>query len=187
MTDLQIDFVVYLGDPDDGAEALPSRVALARKDEIKDKLDWPEVYGAIVVSKGDSELLNHRPDPVLPLVTALVKSVPYVIDGELETALLTESEHGFALEPGDQNVTISFFAGDAFEPDEFLLEPTLVPLQHYGQQVLDMGRRLRELMMASDSEIFDRDDYSHGLLEFLEEGEKRFKTFQLQVERGLRA
>ncbi|NJK90096.1 MAG: hypothetical protein HC923_12390, partial [Myxococcales bacterium] len=85
------------------------------------------------------------------------------------------------------DVQLSFFSGDAYEPDEFLLEPTPVALKHYGAQVLALGERLRDLMNACDPGIFDRDDYANGLREFLEEGQKHFKTFQLQVERGLRA
>lgn len=186
MANLQFDFVVYLGDPDQGAEAVSSRDALARVAEIKEKLEWPDVYGTIRIQDEGRDLLQHRPDPIVPLVTGLVRCVPYVIEGEPETALLSESEHGFAFEPSDKDVTFSFFAGDAYEPDEFLVEPTLVPLTHFGRQILDLGLRLRDLMKACDAEIFDRDDYSNGLIEFLDEGEERFKTFQLQLERGLR-
>lgn len=186
MTNLQFDFKVYLGDPDEGAEAVPSREALKRVDEIQEKLPWPDVYGTILIQSEGESLLSHRPDPIVQLVTGLVRCVPYLIDGESETALLSESEHGFAFEPSDKDVTFSFFAGDAYEPDEFLVEPTPVPLTQFGREILDLGARLRDLMKACDPEIFDRDEYSNGLLEFLDEGEERFKTYQLQLERGLR-
>jgi len=186
MASLQFDFSIFLGDPDDGAEAVASQQALARVAEIHDKLDWPDVYGAIRIRSDGKELLEHRPDPIVQLVTGLVRCVPFVIEGEPETALLSESEHGFAFEPSDRDVTVSFFAGDAYEPDEFLVEPTMVPLTDFARQVLDLGGRLRDLMKACDPNVFEGDDYSAGLLEFLEDGEKRFKTFQLQLERGLR-
>lgn len=186
MTNLQFDFQVYIGDPDDGAEAVPSRDALKRVDEIQEKLEWPDVYGTILIRSEGEGLLTHRPDPIVQLVTGLVRCVPYLIDGEAETALLSESEHGFAFEPSDKDVTLSFFAGDAYEPDEFLVEPTPVPLAHFAREILDLGARLRDLMKACDPEIFDRDEYSNGLIEFLDEGEERFKTYQLQIERGLR-
>jgi len=186
MTNLQFDFQVYIGDPDDGAEAVSSRAALERVDQLKDALEWPDVYGTIRIQRAGEDLLNHRPDPIVQLVTGLVRCVPYLIDGESETALLSESEHGFAFEPSDKDVTLSFFSGDAYEPDEFLVEPTPVPLSHFARAILDLGARLRDLMRACDPDIFDRDEYSNGLVEFLDEGEERFKTYQLQIERGLR-
>lgn len=187
MPSLQFDFVVFLGDPDEGAEAVASREALERVAEIKESLQWPDVYGCVRIRSDGEELLNHRPDPIVPLVTGLVRCVPFLLEGEPETALLSESEHGFAFEPSDRDVTVSFFAGDAYEPDEFLVEPTLVPLTQFGREILDLGTRLRDLMKSCDPDVFEGDDYSKGLLEFLEEGETKYKTYQLQIERGLRA
>jgi hypothetical protein len=41
-------------------------------------------------------------------------------------------------------------------------------------------------MKATDPEVFERDDYSKSLLEFLDEGRDRLKKLQLEMERGLR-
>lgn len=185
MSNLQFDFVVYEGDPDDGAAAVESRVAL-ENEQTRAKLRWPDVYGAVVLRRGSEDLLKPRPDPIFSLVTNLVKAVSYVIDGEPENVLLSESEHGFAIEPNGNDVNVSFFSGDAFEPDEFLLEPTSIPLQECAESVLSMGERLRDLMKACDPQVFERDDYSKSLLEFLEEGRDRLKKLQLELERGLR-
>ncbi|MEM1025697.1 MAG: hypothetical protein AAGD10_05185 [Myxococcota bacterium] len=183
--ELEVDFVVYLGDPDDGAEAIESRAAIALEN-IGQRLDWPDVYGAITVREKGEPVLSLRPDPLFSLVTNTVKALPYVIEGEAETVLLAESEHGLLLEPAGNDAMVSFFVGDPYEPESFLLEPKSVPLGELGTQVLGMGERLRDLMRASDPQIFDRDDYSGSLLNFLEEGRDRLKTFELKVERGLR-
>jgi hypothetical protein len=186
VSDLQFDFVAYLGDPDEGAEALLSQDAVTRADEIKGQLEWPDVYGRITVTKDGRELLTHRPDPLFSLVVSLVKALPYIIEGEPENAVLAEAEQGFSMVPTGRDVAVSFFVGDVYEPDEFLLEPETIPLDSFGEQILGMGRRLRDLMRACDPELFERDDYSKSLLEFLEDGEERFREYQLRVERGLR-
>jgi hypothetical protein len=185
MSNLQFDFVVYTGDPDAGAESRSSREALAEPSVLPAE-PWSEVYGAVVAHEGEKRRLDARPDPIFSLVTNLVKAVGYVIDGETETVLLSESEHGFAIEPNGNDVIVSFFAGDAFEPEEFLLEPETLPMQAFAEQLLSMGERLRDLMKATDPEVFERDDYSKSLLEFLDEGRDRLKKLQLEMERGLR-
>ncbi|MGF1509584.1 MAG: hypothetical protein ACFB9M_08805 [Myxococcota bacterium] len=186
MSDLQFDFVVYLGDPDDGADAVSSRDALQNAASYRSRLAWPDVYGRVVVRENGADLLNHRPDPLFSLVVGLVKALPYVIDGEPENAILTEAEQGFSIAPAGKDVLVSFFSGDPYEPEEFLLEPQTVPLGSFGSQILDMGKRLRDLMKACDPQVFERDDYSKSLLQFLEDGEERFKKYQLRLERGLR-
>jgi len=185
MKALEVDFVVYLGDPDEGADHVDSRSAL-KLDDVGSRLPWPDVYGAITVLEEGAPILSLRADPLFSLVTNTVKALPYVIDGEPETILLAESEHGLALEPAGNDAMVSFFAGDPYEPEGFLLEPTAIPLGELGTQILGMGERLRDLMLACDPQIFDRDDYSGSLLNFLEEGQERLKTFELRVERGLR-
>lgn len=186
MTGPELDCVVYLGDPDEGAEAIPSAKALESLDDVKAKIEFPYAYGAIVIKDGDEEIADRIADPILQLATKLVKAVPYVIDGEAETALLSESEHGLLLEPSGDDVFISFFAGDAYEPDEFLLDRTSIKLADFGEQVLSMAERLRDLIKACDGEFFENDDYAKSLVEFIDVGRKAYKTFTLEVERGLR-
>lgn len=186
MSGLALDFVVYLGDPDEGAEAVTSRQAVEKAVEYKDKLDFPDVYGALVVTENGEELTERRPDPIFQLITNMVKVVPYIIEGEPENVLLSESEHGLAFEPSGDDILLSYFAGDAFEPDGYLLNPTTIPLDKLGEEVLSMGERLKALIEKIDPEVFERDDYSKSLIEFLEVGRDAHKTFQLEVERGLR-
>lgn len=187
MKKVVLDFVLYLGDPDDGADALRSSAALDVVTDHADALRFPDVYGAIVFFDGQGkELCSRKPDPIFALVTNIVKTVPYIIEGEAETTLLSESENGLIFEPSGDDVHVSYFAGDAYEPDEFLLEPTQMSIADFGEQVLSMGERLADIMRKLDPDIFDRDDYSKSLLEFLEVGREAHKTFQLEVERGLR-
>ena len=181
----RLDFVVYLGDPDENPEVVPSAEAVKRVDALSG-VRAAELYGAVVLAKDGGELGERRPDPIFSLVTNLVRSVPYIIEGEPENILLSESEHGFMFEPSGDDVHVSFFAGDAYEPDEFLIPPETMPVAQWGEQVLSMGERLRDLIQAIDPGGFEQDDYLKSLPEFLEVGREAFKTFQLEVERGLR-
>ncbi len=184
MKGLLFDFVVYDGDPDEGAQTLASQDMLDSAQE--GRLAFPDVYGAITLFEDGKALIEPRPDPAIPLVTNFVKSVRYVIDNEPETVLLSESEHGFLLEPSGDEVLVSFFAGDPYEPEESFLDQKAFKLEAFGEQVLAAGERLRDLVKVCDPNFFDRDEYVKSLLDFLEEGKKEFKTFKLKGERGLR-
>lgn len=182
----ELDFVVYLGDPDEGATALSSKALVDAINEHKNKLEFPHVYGAVLVKEGGRDLVDVKSDPILPLVTKFVRTIPYIIEGEAETILLSESEHGFALEPSGDDVMISFFAGDPFEPDEFLLEQKTVELKEMGEQVLSMGERMRDILKAVWPESFEDEGEGKSLEEFIDTGRDAFKTFKLELERGLR-
>lgn len=185
MSGLELDFVLYLGDPDDDVEFVASAAALHDAESHKSDLQFPDVYGAITVKKGDKTLVEPRPDPIFSIVTNLVRAVPYVIDGEPETVLLSESEFGFSFELSGDDVLVSAFAGDQYEPDEFLLQEASMPLEKYGEQVLTMGERLRDIIKKVAPDAFE-DDYMKGLVEFLDIGRDAFKNFKLQKEHGLR-
>jgi hypothetical protein len=182
----ELDFVVYLGDPDEGAEAVESKALLAGAEKHKAKLDFPGAYGAITISEKGKEKLERKPDPILPLITKFVRTVPYLIDGETETILLTESETGFLLEPAKDDVLISCFVGDSVEPEEFLLEPVTVPLQALGEQILSMAERMRDVLKKVSPELFEGDGDGKSLEEFIDMSRTSFKTFKLEVQRGLR-
>ena len=186
MSGLDLDFIIYGGDPDAGAEALPSAKAIGEAAWLRSVVRFPDVYGAVVLSRNGKELVPRRPDPIFGLITSFVRAIPFVIDGEAEAVVLSESEHSFLLERSGDDVLVSFVAGDAYEPDEQLLQPTSVPLRRIGEQILAMGERLRDLLRALDPDVFERDDYSKSLLEFLEMGRERFRQFQLERDRGIR-
>src|SRR5262245_264475 len=100
MSNVKLDFVVYLGDPDEDVPTVPSNQALAKAEEYKGKLSFDDgVYGAIDIAKNGKSLGERLPDPAIQLVTKFIRAVPFVIDGEPETALLSESEYGFMFEP----------------------------------------------------------------------------------------
>jgi hypothetical protein len=181
----EVDFLAYLGDPDDGAEAIRSKAVLDHIDEHRAKIDSAG-YGAIVIVSKGKELIDRRADPILPLVTKFVRTIPYLIDGEAETILLSESEHGFALEPSGDGVLVSFFSGDAYEPEEYLLEQLPIRLEELGEQILSMGERMRDILEAVSPDAFGEDGEGKSLVEFIEMGRTAFKTFKLEVERGLR-
>lgn len=182
---LEIDFVVYRGDPDEGASAAPSR-ALLSADADRDGIAWPGAYGAITVHRGDEALLEPRPDPIFKLVSHMVRAVGSLIDGEPETVELSETEHGFLFEPSGEDVMVSFFAGNAFEPDEYLLTEAQMPIEAFSEQVLGLGERLKQLVELTEPGHFERDEYSKSLLEFLELSQESYTSFKRERERGLR-
>ncbi len=186
MAGLEFDFVLYLGDPDEGAETVESRALVQDLDRYKDRIDGSGPmgpYGALVVKQDGKSLLAPRPDPVLHLITHLLKAVPYVVDGEAESILLSESEHGITVAGGADNVVVTFFAGDAFEPDELLLPETPAPMDTFGTQVVGMGERLRTVVDAVAPDLLT----DGALAEFLELADEAVKKYKLEVERGIRA
>lgn len=186
MSGLELDFVVYLGDPDEGAEAIESAKFLAEADTHKSEITFPEAQGALTLRRGNKDLLQRLPDPIFGLVTNLVRSVQSLIDGEPETQQWSESEHGISIEPNVDDVIISVFVGDPYEPEEFLVQEETMSLDEYGAQVLAMGQRLASILQKVDPHAFENDDYLRGLTEFLELSGETFRTFRLEKQRGLR-
>ena len=182
---LEIDFVAYQGDPEEGAVAVRSG-DLLKKDANRDGIEWPGGYGAVIVARDGKELMAREPDPIFKLVSHMVRAVNSLLEGESETVEFTESEHGFLFEPSGDDVMVSFFSGNAFEPEEYILTEEQLSLESFAEQVLAMGKRLRDLVKVTDPDLFDRDEYSHSLIDFLEMSGNAFKTYRLEKDRGLR-
>jgi hypothetical protein len=186
MTSLELDYVVFLGDPEDGAAALPSAKLNTEFSKHSASLKIDSLYGAMTFTRGGKELAPRKADPILPLITNVVRAVRYVIDGEPETALFTESECGLLFEPSGDDVYISFFLGDPGEPEKVLMAQTAIKVGKFGEQVVAMGDRLAELLKKIDPDFLENDDHGKSLRDFLKEGKESFRTFQLEVERGIR-
>lgn len=186
MSSLKLDFVVYLGDPDEG-KTIPSAEAIQKAaDEHKGVLSFSEgVYGAIAVTKAGKRIAELLPDPVIQLVTGFVRAVPFVLDGEPETSMLVESETGYMFEPSGDDILLSNFRGDAYEPDEYLIERETMPLDAFAEQSIAMGERVVQLIKKIDPKHMD-DDYTKTLTEFLDMAKSKFRTFRLERERGVR-
>jgi hypothetical protein len=187
-SDVRLDFVLYLGDPDEGAAEIASQEVLKSADQHKAVLKFEDdVYGAICVVRGGKELLERRPDPIVRLFTTLVRALPYLIEGEHESALLSESAAGFLLEPANDNVTMSVFSGsDAYDPEEFLLEGITMPLDDFGSQLLACCERLLEIMKKVDPRVLQNEGYGKDLAEVTKVGKDAFRDYRLDTERGLR-
>ena len=183
MAGLELDFVMYLGDPDEGAEAVDSRALVQDLERFKEQIDRDGPYGALVASIDGKPALSPRPDPALSLITHLLKAVPYVLEGEQESFLLSESEHGITMAGGADDVVVSFFAGDMFEPDEYLLPQTSMSLAAFGDQVVGMGKRMQSIVETAAPELLEADS---SLLEFLDVANDAVKKYKLEVDRGLR-
>jgi hypothetical protein len=177
-----IDFVIYAGDPDDGGEAVPSERALAQLDKYKDKLALDDVaYGALTIKKDGKDLIDKVADPILQLVTKLVRTISYVIEGEPETVVFSESEHGISFERVNEDVRVVVFRGpDAFEPDEYLLEQLIMPLDDYAAQLIQMGDRILEMTKKVVPERFDAEDLGKGLIEFLDLAKGELRSYRLR-------
>ncbi|MCK6550674.1 hypothetical protein L6R52_32855 [Myxococcota bacterium] len=187
MSNLKLDFVVYLGDPDQGAPTLPSGKVLEKIEEHKSKLSFSDgVYAAITVEKNGRQLADKKPDPVMQLMTAFVRAIPFVIDGEPEQALLSESEFGFLFEPTGGELFLSYFAGDAYEPDEYLVEHESIGVEQFADQVCAMADRLVSIIKKVDPDLIVRDDYAKTFVEILDLAKSRLKSLRLERERGLR-
>jgi hypothetical protein len=187
MSNLKLDFVVYLGDPEENAKAVPSSQAVQKADEYKQQLNFNEgVYCAIVVEKNKKELGERMPDPGIQLLTTFLRAIPFLIDGEPENALLSESEYGFSFEPSGDDILLSCFKGDAYEPDEYLIEREPIPLEAFAEQTIAMGERLVSLIKKLEPDHLTNDDYAKTMLEFLDMAKSRFRTFRLERERGIR-
>lgn len=185
MSGLEIDFVLYQGDPDEGASSIASP-ELLKPDVAYTGEDLTRAYGAVTVSKSGKALIELYPDPIFKLVSHMVRAVHSLIEGEAETIGFTESEYGFLFEPSGEDVMVSFFSGDPFEPDEYLLTEEQLPLEAFSSQILGMGERLRDIVKKTDKDLFDRDEYSKSLIEFLEMSKDTFTSFKREKERGLR-
>ena len=183
MAGLEFDLVLYLGDPDEGAEAVDSQALIKDLARLKDKLDEDGPYGALVARIDGKDALAPRPDPALSLVTHLLKAVPYVIEGEQESVLLSESAHGLNMVGGPDDVVVSFFAGDAFEPDELLLAETSMTLKAFGEQMVAMGERLKTILEATAPGVLEADS---SFSEFLDSASEAVKKYKLELEHGLR-
>jgi len=185
---VELDAVLYLDDPDDGAEAIPIQRAVDDFESLKGKLPFEDgLYGALTLNREGEEILQRTPDPIIKLVTALMRSLPYVIEGEIESALLSETEHGFLMEPANDKVQLSFFAGhDAFDPDEYLVEAVPMFMLEYGDALIRICEHVVELYKRWDPERFDSDEFAGDLKEILEVGQDAFKSYRLETERGLR-
>lgn len=173
-----MDFVLYAGDPDAGAEAVPSDRARAADGRF-DLEGAP--YGALVFEKDGKRLADLKPDPIIPLVTKLLRTVQYVIEGEPESVLFSESDHGLAVERVSDEVQVSFFVGsDPIEPESYLMKEQLLPLEDYASQVVEMGERLVALAPARF-----KDDET-GLVEFLDQAKSSFRAWRLERDRTRR-
>lgn len=187
MSNLKLDLVVYLGDPEGGAAAIPSAKVLEKIDEHKGKLSFSEgVYGAITFEKNGKQLADKKPDPAMSLVTGFVRTIPFVIDGEPEQALLSESELGFLFEPAGADMFVSYFVGDAYEPEEYLVERESIAVEAFADQVCGMGDRLVSIIKKVDPDLLKTDDYAKTMVELLDTAKSRLKSLKLERERGVR-
>jgi len=182
-----LDFSLYLGDPDDDAEQVASAIVLSEFDSYKDRLPFDDgIYGCLTLEVAGVAVLEPIPDPIAKILISLVRVLPYVLEGEPETALMQESEHGFLLEPNGENVLFSVFSGsDAYEPDDYLVEAKSLPLLDFGEQLIKMGQRLVDIFKKYDGEARDSEALE-DLEQVLDVARDSVKSARLKDEHGIR-
>ncbi len=187
-TAVELDFVLYAGDPDAGAKAYESQKVLEAFESLKGSFEFGSgLYGSLIISRDGKPLGDRKAEPIVRLLTNIVRSVSYVIDGEPETVMLAESAHGLLFERQSNEVRMTFFRGeDAFEPEEILFEPQVLDAVEWSSQVTGMADRLIELFKRARPSDWDGEDCAGALLEFLEVAKDTAKTYRLARERGLR-
>lgn len=182
-----LDFSLYLGDPDDGVEQVASADILGNLDSYKDRLPFDEgLYGCLTLEVGSKAVLDPIPDPIAKMLISLVRVLPYVLEGEPETALMQESEHGFLLEPNGENVLFSVFSGsDAYEPEDYLVEAESLPLLEFGEQLVKLGQCLVDIFKKFDGEARDAEALE-DLEQILDVAQDAVKSARLKDEHGIR-
>lgn len=178
MTQPKCSLVLLLGEAE---EAVPVADVLADLDHYKAQIDLDYGYGALKVG----DFLSPG-DRMVQFVSKLARAVSYVIEGEPETVLWSESEHGVTIEAGEDEAVLSFFAGDPYEPDQLLLPETTVALASICDDFLKMGEQLCALARAADPGAVEESDLLGGLVGFVELGRDALKTYKLEKQRGLR-
>jgi len=183
-----LNFNLYLGDPDDGVESITSQEALDNFESRRESLPFSDgLYGHISLQRGDKSLLEPIPDPIVRLLTSVLRVLPYLLEGEPESTLMQESDHGFLFEPNGDKVLFSVFRGhDAYDADDFLLEAESLPLLAFGEQLVEMGSRLVNLFKKNqDAEARDSDSIE-DLEQILDVGRDAVKSARLKNEHGIR-
>lgn len=183
-----LDFVIYAGDPDAGAEAVRSEKAIREFEKYGAKLNLETgAYGGVLIEKDGKRLAEVRPDPIVKLITKLVRTISFVMDGEPDNVLFSESDFGFTFEKANEDVLLSFFRGsDAFEPEEFVIQNLVVPMEDFASQLIEMGDHILELMKLAAPDRYDTDEEARGLIEFLDVGKGAYRAWRLEKERGRR-
>jgi hypothetical protein len=109
------------------------------------------------------------------------------MDGEPDNVLFSESDFGFTFEKANEDVLLSFFRGsDAFEPEEFVVQNLVVPMEDFASQFIEMGDHILELMKLAAPDRYDTDEEARGLIEFLDVGKGAYRAWRLEKERGRR-
>jgi hypothetical protein len=183
-----LNFNLYLGDPDDGVEHISSQNALENFTAHQENLPFGDgLYGHLTLERDGESILEAIPDPIARLLISLTRVLPYLLEGEPESALMQESEHGFLLEPNGENLLFSVFSGnDPYEPEGYLLEAETLPLLGYGEQLVEMGERLVSLFKKNDDAKARDIESIEDLERILEQAQDTLKTARLKNEHGIR-
>jgi hypothetical protein len=142
-----LDLAFEVGDASLGLASLRQSLAAHR-----DLLTSPDALeGRLVLAFDGKEAGTPYTDPLIRLVDLWLRKLPWIIGGDTETIALRNSEQCFAFVRTGASVEVSFFAGTEAEVDDYVMEPTVVRLEAFVDEVLRLGTRLLDLLEAIDS------------------------------------
>lgn len=183
-----LDFNLYLGDPDDDVASISSKDALENFESHRENLPFSDgLYGNISLKRDEESLLEPIADPIVRMLTSLLRVLPYLLEGEPESTLMQENDFGFLFEPSGDSVLFSVFKGDdAYEAEEFLVEAESLPVIEFGEQLVAMGDRLVRLFKKNNSADARDSDSLEDLEQILDVGREAVKDARLKTEHGMR-
>lgn len=174
-----IDYSVSLGD-----QQLDSAAVFANINSHRDALsDIGSVEGALVL-RSDSDILpGTYSEPLVRLVHLWLSKVAWVVGGDTETVALRNSAECYAFVPTGEGVEVSFYAGDESEIEEYVLEPTIVRLDHFAEESIRLGESVMKLIREVDASALENNEDCRDLRTSLDEAKQAWKNYQLHQRR----
>ncbi len=139
--------------------------------------------GRVVLQFDGKEPCAPYADPLVRLVDQWLRKLIWVIGGDTETVALRNSEQCFAFVAAAGSVEVSYFNGTESEVEDYLVEPNIVKLDVFVNEVLRLGERLVALVRAIDAEALQAQEVCRDLVGSLDEAKRAWHDYQLHQRR----
>lgn len=176
---IELDVEVFVGD-----EHVPIDKVLALMDQYRDPLQADSAFEGIIAVKLDGKRITEaQSDPLARLAGLWARKIPWVIGGDTETVALRNSEFCYAFVPAGESIEFSFFSGTESEVDQYVIEPTMIRLDHYVTQSLKIFEKLVQLIRQINPALFEKDEDCRDFLVSLEEAQNAWREHKLHQRR----
>lgn len=167
------------------ADTFVSATDLDKADDIASQIgDITCAQGRLTASNDGRDMFGaYTADPIVRLVDGWLKKLPWIIGGDTETVALRNSEQCFAFVPAGESVEVSFFVGSEAEIEDYVLDPTVVRLEHFAEQSLALGRRLLSLLNKVDTSLVENNEDCRDLQTSFTEADKAWHDYLLHQRR----